>query len=122
MRYAHVFDGPGADGKPAISPDHARLEPALAEKLATYLSTATVVMNAPGSKQDLVDPSRQVGMAKYTDGEWYWNEELIRYVGEYRLTPNGELIDHARASDFKPAEPTPAQVDALLTHLGVRRP
>lgn len=119
MRYAHVYDGPGPDGRPSISADHDLLDAERAERLAAYLREGTHVLLAPGSKPDQVDPSREVGLATYTDGEWYWDEELIRYVGEYRLTPNAAFIDHVERTGFMPSKPTAEQVQELLAQLGL---
>lgn len=122
MRYAHVFDGPGPDGKPSISSDHVKLDPELADNIASYLRSGTRVVSAPGTGPDLIDPTRRVELAKFTDGEWYWNAELIRYVGEYRLTPIAAFVDHVIASGFVPATPTVEQLEAVRAQLGLSTP
>jgi hypothetical protein len=104
-----------------LKPELGRCDDAkLKELLRAFLGGGAVVLHAPGLREDRLDPSRtaSVPLGYVTDGEWIWPLELAYYLEEHDILPQPELLDHARARQYRAGEPTKAQLAAasqLLT-------
>ncbi|MBB5874167.1 hypothetical protein F4553_007601 [Allocatelliglobosispora scoriae] len=102
MRIARIFDGVTADAGPRMAADHAKAEPAAAERLSAYLRSGVLVLGSAATLDDVVDPARGavVPMSFRTDGDWVWCEAVAYYVEEHGLLPEAEFVAAIQARGF----------------------
>jgi hypothetical protein len=117
FRVARIFDGPGADGRPAVNrppvPDADRAG------VLGYLNSAPVIMQGRGLDVDHLDAEGQpvVPVAFHTDGTWIWPAAVNYYLHNYGTAPEPELVDHIRRSGFRVPEvdePTRGAASAFI--------
>jgi hypothetical protein len=92
----------------------------LKQRLLGFLQGGAIVLQAPGLREDRLDPSRPAAapLGYLSDGEWIWPQELGYYLEAHDILPEDELVEHARLHRFEAAEPTPpalAEALRLLT-------
>ena len=96
-RMARVFDGESPSGAPWFSPRRRRIvEPARRTRIATYLSTARLVVRTTARAED---PLRTVSgpvvpLNWRTDGVWVWQEALAYYMVTAGIAPELALLCH----------------------------
>lgn len=118
FRTARVFDGAGPGGRPSVNrppvPEHER------DLLLDYLDRAPVAVVGRGFDADVLDPDSPsiVPVAFQTDGNWIWPSAVGYYLRTYGVPPEPELVEWARASEFRLADvPEEARV-AAAANLG----
>ncbi|MFH8407910.1 hypothetical protein ACH4FX_24400 [Streptomyces sp. NPDC018019] len=89
-----------------------RLDPALREPMANYLSDSHSLL-AAGNIQDPMNPEAgPVAPFGYsTDGEWTWPSYWGYFVREYGVRPPDDFIEHARKRNFTPPNLTEEELD-----------
>ncbi|NBE80110.1 hypothetical protein [Micromonospora rubida] len=102
---ARVFDGVDPATGPWFAPDHPRLDGADRERMVSFLESGRPVLTTTQRMGDIVEPERGavVPLSYRTDGVWVWTDTVTYYLRAHGLAPDGDLLDHARGIDFRPA-------------------
>ncbi|MEV6230238.1 TNT domain-containing protein [Saccharopolyspora shandongensis] len=118
VRMVQVFDGRGADDRPVAH------RPALpwAEKqmVLDYLYGGEILLSAPGTSADEVDPQQPPEVPKqfHTDGTWVWPLAMAYYLGVHDIAPPRDFLEHVRRNGHRPpeivAERAAAEAKALV--------
>ncbi|NMO19379.1 hypothetical protein HPC49_18640 [Pyxidicoccus fallax] len=76
-------------------------EPRLPDEadIVRYLQSGRCFVACPGVSRDILDPARRIisSGSGYTDGVWFWNEDLPHYVKTYNAPLPDEFLAHVRA-------------------------
>jgi hypothetical protein len=101
MLIASIFDDVDPQDGPRFSPDHPRLDPDEAAKVARYLREAEAVLVTTARMDDVIDASRKycVPLNFRTDGLWIWTEASAYYAQEHLLEPDPGLLAHIRSNN-----------------------
>ena len=86
-------------------------------EIAAYLRGA-VCLGARGAYyEDVLNPSKQVGLLRhtYTDGTFAWSLDLAYYVETYHVRLPKNFLDHLAARRWTP--PTKREVKAMICDL-----
>ncbi|MER6843805.1 hypothetical protein [Streptomyces platensis] len=91
-----------------------RLNPALREPLAMYL-TGSCSLLAAGNIQDPMNSEKGVVVpfGYCTDGEWVWPAYWGYFVQEYGVQIPDEFIDHVRGRNFTPTPLSDKELDRV---------
>jgi hypothetical protein len=117
LRIARIFDGAGPNGRPVINrPD---LEVDEQDHLLDYLDQAPVVLNDRGLDVDRLAPTPEntVPVAFHSDGVWIWPAAVNFYLREYGVSPEPDLVQHIRSSNFTLGEVSDQQRQAAAGYL-----
>ncbi len=116
VRFAKVFGGMGAGGRPMVSPDGLINDPEERERLARYLSSGRRIHESEFLGTDLLGPAREprVPANIWTDGTWVWEEAVLYYLVQYGVAPEPELRRHIQEREYQCPPVTDEQVEAVL--------
>ena len=83
-------------------------------EIAAYLRGAVCIGARGGYYDDVLDPSKPVGLLRhtYTDGRFAWSLDLAYYVDTYHLRLPEQFVRHIAARGWRP--PTKEEIDAEL--------
>ncbi len=104
IKIAAVFDEVDAQTGPRFSGDHERLEDEIeARKVIDYLRAGEPLLVTTAQMDDVVDRSQRnaVPMNFRTDGTWIWTDTTTYYLERHQLTPDTELLEHIRTSQYR---------------------
>jgi hypothetical protein len=101
MLIASMFDDVDPQDGPRFSPEHPRLDPDEAVKVARYLREAEAVLVSTAQMDDVIDVSRKycVPLNFRTDGLWIWTEASAYYAQEHLLEPDPGLLAYIRSNN-----------------------
>ena len=72
------------------------------ERVITYLRTTDPYIMCPGIYEHPFKPGKRLlGPYTYTDGKYYWDRDLWKYVLKYHVTLPQEFIDHVMSDEGK---------------------
>ncbi|MGI8308619.1 TNT domain-containing protein [Saccharopolyspora hattusasensis] len=118
VRMVQVFEGRDANDRPVAH------RPALpwAEKqmVLDYLFGGEILLSAPGTSPDEVDPQRPPEVPKqfHTDGAWVWPLAMAYYLEAHDIAPPRDFLEHIRRNGHRPpeavAERAAAEAKALV--------
>jgi hypothetical protein len=118
FRTARVFDGAGPGGRPSVNrppvPEHER------DLLLDYLDRAPVAVVGRGFDADVLDGDSPsiVPVAFQTDGNWIWPAAVGYYLRTYGVPPEPELVERARAAEFRVTDVSEEARVAAAANLG----
>lgn len=108
------------DGALELNPELGRCDDGeLKARLLAFLGGGAVALHSPSLRPDVLDPARTevVPVGYATDGEWIWPLEFSYYLDQHGVLPPRDFLDHARARDYRAADPTPAQLTSASEQL-----
>ncbi|WP_019812509.1 hypothetical protein, partial [Saccharomonospora saliphila] len=101
FRWAQVVDGHTPGEKPVVN--RPPVPPEEVRGILGYLYRAPVTVSRPGLLPDLFKPGPPaVPDAFHTDGTWIWPAAVPHYLRTYGVPPEGDLLDHIRANNYRP--------------------
>ncbi|MGX7827519.1 glycohydrolase toxin TNT-related protein [Actinokineospora sp. 24-640] len=122
FRTARIFDGLGPSGPVINRPP---LEDEEREQVQRYLDAAPLALPARGYDIDHLDEERRqtVPVAFHTDGTWIWPAAVNFYLRTHGVTPDPDLVAHARRAEFRIGEVDEQARSAAAAFIaGPRRP
>lgn len=101
FRLARVVDSHAEGEKPVVNRPPVPQDEV--PRILGYLYRAPVATGRPGALPDIFVPggAPNVPDAFHTDGVWIWPAAVPHYLRKYGVPPEGELLDHIRAQDYR---------------------
>ncbi|MEC3974640.1 TNT domain-containing protein [Amycolatopsis sp. H20-H5] len=102
FRHAKVVDAHNEGERPVLT--RPPLAPEAVRGVLDYLFRSPVAVTRPGPQPDIFTPGgpADVPNAFHTDGSWIWPAAVPHYLRKYGVPPEPELVEHIRASGFRP--------------------
>ncbi|MFI5777117.1 hypothetical protein [Nocardia sp. NPDC051570] len=95
--------------------DRPTVDPALHERLLSYLESAPVILSARSREVDEFAPTdRDVPLDYRTDGAWIWSGSVPHYLRKHSLAPEPDLVRHIQDRDFRLGTVEQAAKDSAL--------
>ncbi len=70
-----------------------------------------MIAATPGGENDVLDDEPvYLTASPATDGDWFWRRDLAHYVAKYNIALPDEFLEHARAHQWAPGEPSEARL------------
>lgn len=84
---------------PSIQESRDHLDPEVADSIASYLKTGTIVCDSMEIAKDPFDSAISIpgGSGLQSDGVWVWRQDLFHYVSRYRVKLDSDFVAHAMA-------------------------
>ena len=104
MKFLSIFDPESRT--PRLREDLATLDPALADRVTSYLEAGSIILRTTQLVPDAARPEDHtpvVPISTRSDGTYVWSEAVPYYVRTYHVSPGHDFLAHLESQGWEAA-------------------